>query len=470
MSGETGTNDDRSRAADLGMPVIVAIFAVSAAVCCAVAAAGQAGLTDLHVYRMGGAAALHGTSLYGPRYHGLPFTYPPFAAAVFVVLTVLPWAAAATLLTAASAAALPLMLYLALRLPSAAAGGRQTAHRCPPVGSKPQIDALRAAGARPAAAWLSRRDAARLALAAAALAIWLEPVRTTLNYGQVDLLLAAAVLYDLAVPDSARRKGVATGLAAGLKLTPAIFVAYLLLTRRYRAAATAAAVCAATLGIGYAVLPASSARYWGGMFLSPGHISPVSDPQNQSLQGALARTLHTASPAHLWLPLAIVVALAGLMLAARAQRRGDEALGFALCAVTGLLISPISWTHHWVIAVPALLLAATALYRDRTRSRRARRLGLAAIAAPAVIGWARMARVVPGRHWLHLPALGILDSEIYVIAGLLALTLAARPLLARTVLAGTVLAKGAAGIPPGQAAREPDADEVPQLATRRGTR
>ena len=86
-----------------------------------------------------------------------------------------------------------------------------------------------------------------MALAAGAPIIWLNFARATLSYGQVDILLAAAVLYDLTLPDSSRRKGAAIGLAAGIKLTPAIFVAYLLMTRRYQAAATAAAVFAATI-------------------------------------------------------------------------------------------------------------------------------------------------------------------------------------------------------------------------------
>jgi alpha-1,2-mannosyltransferase len=174
------------------------------------------------------------------------------------------------------------------------------------------------------------------------------------------------------------------------------------------------------------VLPGSSARYWDGMFANPGHISPVQDPQNQSLMGAMARTLHTPSVGGLWLPVAIAVAVAGLALAAAAQRRGDEAAGFCLCAVTGLLISPISWTHHWVIAVPGLLIAAVAIHQGRIRRPLARVLAVAGLAALAVIGWARLARLVPGgSQWLHLPVVGVADSEMYVITGLAVLALAA---------------------------------------------
>ena len=349
---------------------------------------------------MGGGAVLHGESLYRLRLGVLPFTYPPFAAVALTVLAVIPQDAAVALLTAASAVALPVMLYLALRLPgpggaagSAARAGRPT--------------------------WT-------VALAVAAAAIWLEPARAALGYGQVDIVLAAAVLYDLALPDTCRWKGAAIGLAAGIKITPAIFAAYLLLTRQYRAAVTAAAVFAGTVAAGWAVLPASSAWYWTGEFASPGHVSPVQDPANQSLLGVLSRTLHTANIMPLWLPLAAAVAVTGLALAAAASRSGDEAAGFSLCAVTGLLVSPISWTHHWVIAIPALLVAGRAVSGARRAGKTAAAcLGAAGIAAVAVIGWTRLAQATPASGWLAMPAPALACSAIYVLIGVLTLALAA---------------------------------------------
>ncbi len=228
-----------------------AAYVLSAAYCCA-PLASQVHLVDLHVYRMGGDAVLHDMALYTLRYAGqLPFTYPPFAALVFTSLAWLPWVAAAVLITALTVVALPVMLYLALQLAPSPLRGRR-------------------------AAW----DAA---LAAAALAIWLEPVHSTLFYGQVDVFIACAVLYDLTRPDSSRVKGTAIGLAAAFKLTPALFAVYLLLTRRYRAAATAAAVFAGRVALGFAVLPAASAYFWDISFLRPGRVSPPQNTQNQSL-------------------------------------------------------------------------------------------------------------------------------------------------------------------------------------------
>jgi len=367
----------------------VAVYAVSAVVCCAVAARTSAHFADLQVYRMGGAAVLHdGSRLYQVRLGGLPFTYPPFAAVVFTGLAAVPWRVAVTLLTGASMLALPAALYLVLRLPGPS--------RMPAAGP----------------AWT-------LALAVATVAIWLEPARATLGYGQVDILLTAAVLFDLSLPDTARGKGLLIGLAAGLKLTPAIFAVYLLITGRQRAAATATGVFAGTVAAGFAAIPASSAWFWAGRFAAPGHVSPVQDPQNQSLAGALARVMHTADILPAWLPLAAVVAVAGLSLAAAASRRGDEALGFGLCAVTGLLISPISWIHHWVIVIPALLIAGlTAARAYRAGNVATAVLITAAITVSAAIGWIELAGETPRSGWLALPAWVLVRSACYVLIGL----------------------------------------------------
>jgi alpha-1,2-mannosyltransferase len=373
-----------------------AVYLVSAAVCCALAVRSQAHFVDLRVYRMGGAAVLHGGRLYQVRLVWLPFTYPPFAAVVFAALAVVPWKVAVIVLAGASVVALPAALYLVLRLPG-------------PVREQ------------------ARERAWTLALAVAAAAIWLEPARATLGYGQVNILLTAAVLYDLSLPDTARRKGVMIGLAAGLKLTPAIFVVYLLVTGRGRAAAIAAAAFAGTVAAGFAVLPADSAWFWAGRFASPGHVSPVQNPQNQSLYGALARVMHTAHVLPVWLPLAAAVAGAGLALAAAASRRGDEALGFSLCAATGLLISPISWIHHWVIVIPALLVAGlTAGRAYRSGNVAAAVLVTAAITAIAVIGWIQLAGDTPRSGWLALPAWALVRSVSYVLIGLAVLVAGAR--------------------------------------------
>jgi Glycosyltransferase family 87 len=106
---------------------------------------------------------------------------------------------------------------------------------------------------------------------AAAAALVTEPVFRTMYLGQINLLLMAAIIGDLRQPDRRRFKGVTTGLAAGIKLVPLVFIPYLLLTRRFRAAAMTASAFAVTAIIGFIVVPGDSDAWWlHGLFLADG--------------------------------------------------------------------------------------------------------------------------------------------------------------------------------------------------------
>ena len=179
----------------------------------------------------------------------------------------------------------------------------------------------------------------------------------TLFFGQINLVLLALVVGDLALPDRIRGKGIGIGLTAGIKLTPLIFIPYLLFTRRVKAAAVSALTFAVTVGLGFALLPHASAVYWGGKITRQD--SKRFRLDNQSLNGVILRLTHAGLDAHAyWLVAAAVVVIAGLATSILASRRGHELLGLVACAATGLLASPISWSHHYVYVVPALVLAA----------------------------------------------------------------------------------------------------------------
>jgi alpha-1,2-mannosyltransferase len=352
---------------------------------------------DLSVYRYGGQAILDGSHLYALRFPGaLAFTYPPLAALLFTPLAVLGMATLKAAITAASFVLLAVSLRFALRL-------------------------------KPASSWLTGAQATRLALLTAALALWLEPVWTTLRYGQIDVLIAALVLYDLSRSDESHWKGVGVGLAIGLKLTPAIFAAYLLLTRRYRAAATSLGVFAATVAAGFAAVPSDSAEYWGGAFVDPTRVGRIENAANQALRGAYARVLHSTAIEAWWLVTAAVVGVLGMWLAMRAGRRGDDAQGFSLCVLSGLLISPISWSHHWVLASPAVMLFAIAAYR------RGWIAGLLCAGAAVVVGYSHMIWWVPVNHPRHselrLDTLQLVYADSYVLLALLALAATATAVL-----------------------------------------
>jgi alpha-1,2-mannosyltransferase len=197
----------------------------------------------------------------------------------------------------------------------------------------------------------------------------------TLFFGQINLVLLALVVGDLALPDRIKGKGIGIGLAAGIKLTPLIFIPYLLFTRRVKAAAVSALTFAATVGFGFALLPHASAVYWGGKITRPG--SKPFHLDDQSLNGVILRLTHAGPDAHAyWLVAAVVVGIAGLATSILASRRGHELLGLVACAATGLLVSPVTWSHHYVYVVPALVLAA---YGPR-------RLGYRILGAALVVG------------------------------------------------------------------------------------
>jgi alpha-1,2-mannosyltransferase len=343
------------------------------------------GFVDLTVYRYGGQAVLDHASLYDLRFPGaLAFTYPPLSALCFTVLTIARMAVVAPLLTALNFVLTPIMFGLALRLP-------------------------------PVSSWLTRNQAMRMALLASAVGIWLEPLWTTLRYGQINVLIVTLILFDLRRNDRSRWKGVSLGLAIGLKLTPVIFTAYLLVTRRYRAAAVSLMVFAGTIAIGFVAAGHDSSEYWGGAFMDPHRVGRIENAANQTLRGAYSRLLHSTNVGAIWLCTAAVVGVIGLTLAAIAGRKGDEAQGFSLCAITALLVSPISWSHHWVLALPALALFA---YRAHVKRSRA---GLASAGAMMAIGFSQMIWWVPvntPRHSeLHLHGLQLVYANAYVIVG-----------------------------------------------------
>jgi alpha-1,2-mannosyltransferase len=275
--------------------------------------------SDARVYRQAGALIWHGSgSLYQRSFTSahLPFTYPPFAAVVFAPFSGLPfwvWQAGSAVL------AVGCLLASARASFSLAGAAVET----------------------------------ELVLLVAAIGLWLEPISMTLSFGQINLVLMALVLLDFTAPDSWRWRGLGVGLAAALKLTPLIFIPYLFLIGRRRAALISLLTFATSVIVGFAVLPAASRSYWGGRI---GHSGDgPARLVNQSLDGVVHRLLPAGGLADLtWLMGALAVGTAGLIIAAATARQGQELLGICVCAATGLLVSPISWSHHWVWVLPLL--------------------------------------------------------------------------------------------------------------------
>ncbi|MEE2033514.1 glycosyltransferase 87 family protein [Rhodococcus chondri] len=279
---------------------------------------------DAEVYRYGGATVRTAESLYTfMLYDALPFTYPPFAALTFVPLSFLSLNGTEIAVDLANL----VLVYLAVWLSWRRLGYGDT----------------------------NRTRLISICLAAAF--TWIEPVRMTIWLGQINLVLLVLVLWDLGRPDGSRLRGIGTGVAAGLKLTPLLFIPYLMLVRQWRAAAVATATFAATVVAGFVVIFSDSWTFWTSTIIRSERIGLVSSPANQSIHGILARLLHTEEPPMwLWLLCAAAVAGLGLWAAYLADRDGQRLLSLTVAGLTAPMVAPFSWGHHWVWTIPLLVL------------------------------------------------------------------------------------------------------------------
>ncbi|MDH6121507.1 glycosyltransferase 87 family protein [Kitasatospora sp. GAS204B] len=335
-------------------------------------------MVDMIVYRAEGSAVAHGHDLYAIRVTkwNLPATYPPFAAMLFVLTAFLPVPLLRVAVTAGNLGLLALAALLAFRL----------------VG------------------WPKRELRPVGVVLVAGLGVWLEPVFTTLRYGQINLILICLVLWDLTTPDHRKWKGIGIGIAAGMKLTPGLFAVYLLLTGRVRAAFVAGFTFLATFLIGAAVLPSATWGFWTKYLYDSSRVGKTEIVDNQSLRGVAARFLHHANPGLPATAAAALIAVVGLAIAVWAYRSDRwlpraEAWGVCCAAVTALLISPISWTHHWIWCLPMLVLLAAEADHERSRPAAVRRRRW------RVIFWLTVAGFCSFSMWL-VPHKGITNLQM----------------------------------------------------------
>ena len=317
-----------------------------------------ANFVDLHVY-LGGAEALnHPGTLYSYVYADqtpdfpLPFTYPPFAAVVFYPLTFLPfWLVA---------------LGWQLGLMAALYGVVRVSQRLLGI----------IGGRRSAMLWT-------------AVAIWIEPLRSTFDYGQINVLLVLMVLWAVY---STRwwLSGLLVGLAAGIKLTPAISGFYLIGVRRGGAAVFSAVVFAATMALSMLVVGQQARYYFTDLMGNAGRVGPVGTSFNQSWRGGISRILgHDAG----FSPIVLIAVAASAVLAWLAwhalasESAHRDRLGLVIVVqLFGLLLSPISWTHHWVWLIPLMIWLIQGPYRYLTEAK--------------ILGWGWLVLTLIGVPWL----------------------------------------------------------------------
>ncbi|MET1071052.1 MAG: glycosyltransferase 87 family protein [Umezawaea sp.] len=313
---------------------------------------------DLRVYRNGGGAWLEGLPIYVDHFGSalggpdLPFTYPPIAVVLFSPLAAVPLTVAIFIV-----ALLNLVALTALCL----------------------IAATRVCGRGPLAI--------RYGLGAAVVASFFDPVRETLSFGQINLLLAVLVLLDCLLARTRLPRGALIGLAAAVKLTPAVFVLFFLAKKQWRPVVTAFASFLVFAAIGFLIMPGEARQFWFHALLDPGRVGRLTYTSNQSLRGLVARLGLDGTPqVAVWALLCVVVVVLAFIAAVKARKAGDDVGAFLVVAVAGLLVSPVSWGHHWIWIAPALTLFAVPAYRQAK--------AFWAFAVPGVLVF------LIGPHWL----------------------------------------------------------------------
>jgi alpha-1,2-mannosyltransferase len=278
---------------------------------------------DLQVYRAGISTWLDGHNPYNGAFtvHHLSFTYPPFALIALLPLTWAPFAATQIALWVLSIGALALAVFVILDR-----GGREFL--------------LRSLG------W-------------ACLAVLVvEPVRTNLDYGQINTLLLCMIVVDL-LAVSTRHRGWLIGLAAAIKLTPLFFLAIPLLERDWKTLSRGVAGALGATGLMWLFWPNVSRTYWTKDVFEVKRVGGVASVGNQSLNGLFHRwPFPSNGQSSLWVVFSIATLIMGLYVARRRLEQGRRGAAILSLAFVGLLISPISWTHHWiwVALIPPVLL------------------------------------------------------------------------------------------------------------------
>ncbi|WP_312884554.1 glycosyltransferase 87 family protein [Nocardia barduliensis] len=336
----------------------IALFAVSALV--SLLAHWWHGYIDLQVYRNGARVWLDGGDLYGPMPPvegiGLPFTYPPLAALFFAPLALMPLLLAEVLVVATNVASLGISLWLVL------------------------------ARLRPE---LSRPAVLTLVIAAVAVAQFFEPIRQTFGFGQINLVLLAAITLDCLMRKPFWPRGMLIGIAVSVKLIPAGYLLYFVLRKDWKAAGTLVVSAIAAVGLGFLLFPSDSVDYWFHTLADTGRIGPPYFAGNQSIKGMAFRLgVGDTVATLLWITLSVLaVALAAVWMR-RLIDAGATVAALLVNAAAVLLVSPVSWSHHWVWIAPALVLTADLMVRG-ARSPRV----IGAVAAGCVL-------FLIGPHWL----------------------------------------------------------------------
>lgn len=284
---------------------------------------------DLRIYYNALAGWRSGNGLFVPVVNDpvngpLGFTYPPAAAILMSPMTVLPVRPVVILSSLGILVSTVGLVLLALR------------ERVP----------------------LRRPQLAFAAALATAAAFCLQPISQTAAYGQVNTMLALLVMFDIFV--LAKRKsrwaGIGIGLAMAVKLTPAIFLLYLIVSGQWRMLRVAIGTAVGVTLLAAMCAPVATWQYFTSLLWDSSRVGVLDNTANQSLNGTLARITAPLLPdTSVWLACALAIVAVGVVRVRRAVAAGDTLLAITVTGLLGVLVSPVSWIHHAVWIVPAMV-------------------------------------------------------------------------------------------------------------------
>ncbi|HCD4226822.1 TPA: DUF2029 domain-containing protein [Corynebacterium striatum] len=332
---------------------------------------------DMVIYREGVKAYLEGRSMYSePMMAGdiaLPFIYPPFGALAMVPLTAPDWIThdmAGNIMNVLSDVLVLACLYFIFR-----ALLKDRTWLLPVV----------------SLVW--------------ALTMAFEPIRLNNGFAQVNIVIMALVILDLVPRKRWLPQGILIGLAAAIKITPLAMLLYFLLRKELKPILITIGTAAAATLAAAAVRWQAFVEFFTSKLLDMGSgadFGVATDYQSNSSLKAVVQRLFPSTESMeangtliniIWLMLALAVVAVGSLLILALLKRNMLIDAQLVTALVMLLISPVSWSHHWVWLALVIPVFTYRAWTWRTNT------WVAGSFLAVMAAWGAMVITVPPKWW-----------------------------------------------------------------------
>ena len=238
-----------------------------------------------------------------------------------------------------------------------------------------------------------------------AIVLHFEPVDLNNNYAQINIVVMALVILDLVPRKQFPPQGILIGVAAAIKITPLAMLLYFLVRREWKQIATALLSAVAATLLAAAFRWEAFVEFFSSTLLDMGSGRDfgvgTEYQSNSSIKGAIQRMYPSIEPMEAngltiglaWIAASLIVIVVAAWLIKRLCEKHLLVDAQLVTALTVLLISPVSWSHHWVwltLIIPVFAYRAWSWLST----------GWAARSLLAVlIAWAALLLTVPPKWW-----------------------------------------------------------------------